>query len=215
MKIKEFDFEWNPEGIDKLCKGLCGTLNQLPSVETYESCEGHGERPYWIFFRCTDIETISRLGRCVAKNYSDGNWEIIVDSCDGNPYGCFWLRTKTTLKKEELVESIERFIDSIYYWFDDEFDDYFCEPINNNQPEHGYFETIFHCGKEPRWKAGDVLAYYEFYSDHEGEEILGPVIRIEFKDDEQDWCYWFKHENREYYLTEAELLENETYIKKI
>ena len=43
--------------------------------------------PYWIFFKCYDIGVLSRLGRCVERNYSDGNWEIVVDSCDVDPYG--------------------------------------------------------------------------------------------------------------------------------
>ncbi len=125
MKIKEYDYNWCPEGIDEDCINLCRTLNQLPGIETYESCEGHGRHPYWIFFRCTNLETISRLGRVVERNYSDNNWEIIVDSTDINPYGCFWLRTKSILNKKELNSSIIQLIDSIYYWFGDEFDNYF------------------------------------------------------------------------------------------
>lgn len=125
MKIKEYNYSWCPEGMDFLCIELCRVLNQLPGVETYESCEGHGQHPYWIFFRCTDLETLSRLGRVVAKNYSDNNWEIVVDSCDGEPYGCFWLRTKSILTDKKLQESLNQLIDSIYYWFDGDFDEYF------------------------------------------------------------------------------------------
>ena len=125
MKIKEYDYNWCPEGIDEDCINLCRTLNQLPGIETYESCEGHGRHPYWVFFRCTNLETISRLGRVVERNYSDNNWEIVVDSTDINPYGCFWLRTKSILNKKELNNSIIQLIDSIYYWFGDEFDNYF------------------------------------------------------------------------------------------
>ena len=81
--------------------------------------------PYWIFFRCTELGTISRLGRCLAKNYSDNNWELVVDSVDGDPYGCFWLRTKEILDEDSLNQSIRELINSIYYWFDDDFDNYF------------------------------------------------------------------------------------------
>ena len=125
MKIKEYDSNWLPENMDYECIELCATLNQLPGLTTYESCMGHGKRPYWIFFRCTELGTISRLGRCLAKNYSDNNWEIVVDSVDGEPYGCFWLRTKEILDENILNQSIRELINSIYYWFDDDFDDYF------------------------------------------------------------------------------------------
>ena len=114
-----------PSDIDEQCVDLCNTLNRLPFIETMESCAGHGQHPYWIFFRCTDLGTLSRLGRVVAKNYSDGNWEIIVDSCDTDPYGCFWLRTKRILNDSELNESLKQLIENINYWFSDEFDEYF------------------------------------------------------------------------------------------
>lgn len=126
MKIKEYNYSWCPKGMDKQCIELCRVLNQLPGIETYESCEGHGQHPYWIFFRCTDLGTLSRLGRVVARNYSDNNWEIVIDSSDTDPYGCFWLRTKSILTDKKLQESLKQLIDSIYYWFDDDnFDEYF------------------------------------------------------------------------------------------
>lgn len=117
-----------PNDIDKQCIDICNILNRLPETETYESCAGHGKRPFWVFFRCRSIDTLSRLGRAISKNYSDGNWEIVIDSCDGNPCGCFWLRSKTILKDDELNESIKRLCENILYWFDDNFDEYF---INN------------------------------------------------------------------------------------
>ena len=117
-----------PNDIDKQCIDICNILNRLPETETYESCAGHSKHPFWVFFRCRSINTLSRLGRAISKNYSDGNWEIVIDSCDGDPYGCFWLRSKTILKDDELNESIKRLCENILYWFDDNFDEYF---INN------------------------------------------------------------------------------------
>ena len=126
MKLKELNETIKlPDDMDKDCVGLCNTLNRLPECETNESCCGHGERPYWIFFTCTDIHTLSRLGRAVDKRYSDGNWEIIVDSCDGDPIGRFWLRTKSVLADDVLKESVNGLIENILYWFGDEFDGYF------------------------------------------------------------------------------------------
>ena len=122
-----------PSDMDEKCVDLCNTLNRLPFVETRESCSGHGEHPYWVFFRCTDIGVLSRLGRAVAKNYSDNNWEIVVDSCDGDPYGCFWLRTKEVLPDNVLDESLKNLIENILYWFDDVYDEYF-NPDGSEKP---------------------------------------------------------------------------------
>jgi len=126
MKIKDLnEIIKLPDDMDKDCVELCNTLNRLPGCETYESCSGHGNHEYWIFFTCTNINTLSRLGRATFKTYSDGNWEIVVDSCDGDPIGRFWLRTKTILPNDILKESINGLIENILYWFNDEFDSYF------------------------------------------------------------------------------------------
>lgn len=114
-----------PNDMDNECIDLCNTLNRLPHIHTYESCMGHGKHPFWVFFKCTDINELSRLGRAVERNYSDGNWEIVVDSCDTKPLGKFWLRAKTILPDEELNESVNGLIENILYWCKDEFDDYF------------------------------------------------------------------------------------------
>lgn len=114
-----------PPDMDEQCIELYYLLNSLPDTNTFESCCGHEREVYMMFFRCFNIGVLSRLGRAVERNYSDGNWEIVVDSVDGDPCGCFWLRTKCILKKDELDKSIGQLIDNIKYWFNDEFDNYF------------------------------------------------------------------------------------------
>ena len=116
-----------PSDIDEQCIELYYLLNSLPDTETYESCCGHEKESYMMFFRCNSIAVLTRLGRSVGKNYSDNNWEILVDTCDTHPYGCFLLRTKGVLKTEELEASLKGLIDSIRYWFNDDFDEYFKE----------------------------------------------------------------------------------------
>lgn len=126
MKIKEINEVIPlPKNMDVECIDLCNALNRLPGLETFESCCGHGNHPYHVFFKCTNIETISRLARAVDRNYSDGHWEIVADSTDTDPYGIFWLRTKTVLEGKELATSVTYLINGIMYWFDDKFDDYF------------------------------------------------------------------------------------------
>lgn len=131
MKIKEItNVDKPPKDLDIDCISLYYTLNRLPGVYTFESCSGHGVNAFNIWFFCDNIDTLSRLGRAVSPNYSDGNWEILVDTTDTNPKGCFWLRSVYVLGTQALRESINRLIDNILYWFKDEFDNYF---LNNNQ----------------------------------------------------------------------------------
>lgn len=127
MKILELNEVMHllPDDVDFECVSICNTLNRLPGLITYESCSGHGERPFYIWFRCDNIDTLSRLGRVIDRRYSDGNWEIILDSCDGNPRGCFWLRTKSILPNNELYDSLAGLEENILYWFQDDFDEYF------------------------------------------------------------------------------------------
>lgn len=131
------------EKMDNECISICEVLNKLPGLETYCSCSGHGERPFYVWFRCDNIDTLSRLGRVVDKRYSDGNWEIVLDSCDGNPKGCFWLRSKSVLSNEVLLGSLEKLEENILYWFKHDFDAYFanasegsacCDPSLESQP---------------------------------------------------------------------------------
>ena len=79
-------------------------------------------------------------------------------------------------------------------------------------PKHSYFETIYHCGAEPIWKVGDILATYECYSDREGEYVYGEVIDV--KNGENDWIYTMKGDLGEYEdVCEKELISQEAYKK--
>lgn len=114
-----------PADVDCECVSICNTLNRLPDVETFESCCGHGWHPFWVWFRCPNIDTLSRLGRAVSRNYSDGNWEIVVDTSDARPKGCFLLRSTSVLQDDELWDSLAGLEENILYWFQDGFDEYF------------------------------------------------------------------------------------------
>lgn len=131
MKIKEItDIDKPPKDLDIECVSLYYTLNRLPGVCTFESCSGHGVNVFNMWFYCDNIDTLSRLGRATSRNYSDGNWIILVDSTDTNPKGCFCLRSVYCLGAQALHESINRLTDNVLYWFKDDFDNYF---LNNNQ----------------------------------------------------------------------------------
>lgn len=104
MRIKEInEVAAPPKDIDFACICIYYLLNRLPGVRTFASCSGHGKEPYNMWFFCDNIDTLSRLGRAVSPNYSDGNWKIVVDTTDTNPRGCFWLRSKNILQKKILL----------------------------------------------------------------------------------------------------------------
>lgn len=78
------------------------------------------------------------------------------------------------------------------------------------QPEHSRIESVYQCGKKPHWNVGDTLAYYEFYSDREGECVLGKVTNVEFDEKQCDWFYTFEDGS---VYDEQSLLEDQTYKK--
>lgn len=120
-----------PSDMDQECIDLCNLLNTLPGVTTFESCCGHCKYRYHIWFFCSSIDTLSRLGRATSGNYSDDEWEIIIDTTDTNPYGVFWLRSKSPFpNNEEMMNSVKALMNNILYWFKDEFDNYFLGSQN-------------------------------------------------------------------------------------
>ena len=47
--------------MDTACIGLCAAVNLFPGIETVESCCGHGERPYRIWFTATSLYVLPAL----------------------------------------------------------------------------------------------------------------------------------------------------------
>ena len=64
--------------------------------------------------------------------------------------------------------------------------------------------------QQPHWNVGDTLAYYGFYSDREGECVLGKVTKVEFDKEQCDWFYTFEDGS---VYDEQSLLEDQTYKK--
>ena len=78
------------------------------------------------------------------------------------------------------------------------------------KPECSCIESVYQCGKKPHWNVGYTLAYYEFYSDREGECVLGKVTKVEFDEEQCDWLYTFEDGS---IYDEQSLLEEQTYKK--
>lgn len=112
--------------MDFECVSLCMKLNELPGVETTESCCGHYKETYKIFFNCEDFISLAILTRCTDKRYSDGNWEIVCSGSDNHPLYGFLLRSTCVFHSlDELNESLKGLMENIDYWGDEKFILYF------------------------------------------------------------------------------------------
>lgn len=78
----------------------------------------------------------------------------------------------------------------------------------NAQKMHESGYSQWNRGEKPRWKEGDILAYYVCTSDLEGEHILGEIIDVRLDEDFDDWYYEF---NGGYGDFEECLVEDECY----
>lgn len=125
LQNKEFIM---PKGIDHACVSLITRLNQIPGIETTESCCGHLKAPYMIFFQCNDFIQLGRLYRCVNRNYSDGNWRIECNCSDTVPTHGFLLRSNYVFDTQnDMWNSVNALIRNIDYWFQECFDEYFLK----------------------------------------------------------------------------------------
>ena len=82
----------------------------------------------------------------------------------------------------------------------------------DERPETSSF--IYVAGKNPKFKVGDVIAVYRFYSDYEGEDVYGTVSKVEFDEEIEDWVYYFSGKKGEYFETEETLIQEQAYVKK-
>lgn len=60
-KRKFLKGHWPPPGMDEGCQELCTAINAIPGIITTESCEGHGQTPYLIFFRAQHLQVLPPL----------------------------------------------------------------------------------------------------------------------------------------------------------
>lgn len=70
---KKYEYD---QYMDKEVVSLCDAMNALPGIKTIDSCCGHDETPFSIWFRVSSEEGLFFLIRCVDRRY----WK----------YGCLW-----------------------------------------------------------------------------------------------------------------------------
>ena len=82
----------NPKYDDRMdpeCIPICDALNALPGIRTFESCCGHGKRPFMVFFRATKIaylrpilmEVHDRRGWTLEAQWANGGDTIYFMLC--------------------------------------------------------------------------------------------------------------------------------------
>ncbi len=49
-----------PNVMDPECVPLCEAMNKLPGIKTFESCCGHGEHPFRIWFTTKSLDVLPR-----------------------------------------------------------------------------------------------------------------------------------------------------------
>jgi len=135
------------QDIDKACINLCVAMNKLPGIETVESCCGHGESPYRIWFKM-DTNSIGAivLARCLSGryyNYAPGElrnnpvWRAYIS--DTECFVCFLLEGKQMpgnhnryLPADKLAENIMEHIDEDFAIMKKVFKDQYVGKYTNN-----------------------------------------------------------------------------------
>ena len=73
--------------MDKECVKLCAAINLFDDIRTIESCCGHGEKPYRIWFRANNFKALPRilyfLDGCHSGYY---DWKVIIKTDCGMSY---------------------------------------------------------------------------------------------------------------------------------
>ena len=88
-----------PKDIDHECYALCVALNKLPGIRTIESCCGHGNEPFRIYFEADTLEALPHLLYWFDSCHNNcTGWTVIVTTDCGfspvtftieGPVGCF------------------------------------------------------------------------------------------------------------------------------
>lgn len=108
-------------------KDICESLNKLPGVIVTDGCYGDWNGVYHVFFTCTSFVSLGILARCVDRNYSSHNWEILITNSDVHPCNNFMLRSIKSLSHEEACRYMKELVEAIKHWSDNRFADHFVE----------------------------------------------------------------------------------------
>lgn len=91
--------------MDKECIELCDAMNALPGIQTIESCCGHGNSPYRIYFRVAkdDDRGLFFLTRCVDMRYWKYGYLWKIELCVGDVFKDYRLPIIYILKSDPII----------------------------------------------------------------------------------------------------------------
>ena len=73
-------------GIDIECVALCEVMNKFPGIETNNSCCGHGEKPFRIYFHVSDLKDLPSLLYWFDGCHTFYGWKVSVHTdCGMSP----------------------------------------------------------------------------------------------------------------------------------
>lgn len=116
--------------MDEDCVPLCDALNELPDVTTFESCCGHLERPYHIWFKTSNPYSVAVIARAIDRRYNATEmlWEMNVETLDSesNPQYCYNLHSAGPYNcHEQMRNDIMQIVENVKYWKSPDFYKYF------------------------------------------------------------------------------------------
>ncbi len=69
----------SPNDIDPEVIDLCRALNSLPGIATVESCCGHGERPFQVYFKARNLDVLRPVAYWTSACHSGyPGWQVIA-----------------------------------------------------------------------------------------------------------------------------------------
>ena len=104
--------------MDAECVDLCDTINSMKGLETVESCCGHNDRPYRIFFKCHSIPALRFMQSCIDNRYwkYGHEWSITSHIGDTGPEPLFFLLESKSNKLAEIMPQVEDMIDTFNHY---------------------------------------------------------------------------------------------------
>jgi len=100
--------------MDEVMIDLCKAMNCLAGVRTTDSCCGHGDGGPWVFFECTDSQSLFFLARCVDRMHFRHSWRIEVGITDTNESRLkYWLRGESVGEYGEISDLIDNMNDHL------------------------------------------------------------------------------------------------------
>jgi len=107
--------------MDKECVPLCDALNALPGIRTIESCCGHGQHSFRVYFLVdgtNSMQGLFFLTRCVDRRYWEygGSWDITLSVADVVHDGILptvFCLSSGTAKGQEAYDQVSSLIDNM------------------------------------------------------------------------------------------------------